>query len=74
MIQSLLHFAQPILNLQFFYYKYSNNLNFNNKSDKIKILRIRMAARHRQWRVVKTPLAVTSFPFFYFSIFSSKKN
>jgi hypothetical protein len=27
-------------NVQFFYNNYSNNSNFNNKSDKIKILRI----------------------------------
>jgi hypothetical protein len=28
---------------RFFFYNYSNNPNFNNKSDKIKILRIQMA-------------------------------
>jgi hypothetical protein len=27
-------------NVKFFYYNYLNNPNFNNKSDKIKILRI----------------------------------
>jgi hypothetical protein len=33
---------------QFFYTNYSNNPNFNNKSDKIKILKIQMIVRHRQ--------------------------
>jgi hypothetical protein len=49
---------------QFFYYNYLNNFNFNNKSDKIKILRTRMATRHWQWRLY----------FFYFSVFFLKKN
>jgi hypothetical protein len=30
----------------FFYNNYSNNFNFNNKSDKIKILKIQVAAYH----------------------------
>jgi hypothetical protein len=50
----------------FFYYNYSNNPNFNNKSDKIKNLRIRMPARHCQWRVAKMPPTVTSFLFSFF--------
>jgi hypothetical protein len=33
----------------FFYNNYLNNSNFNNNSDKIKILRIQMTARHCQW-------------------------
>jgi hypothetical protein len=36
----------------FFYNSYLNNHNFNNKSDKIEILRIYMVARHCQWRCV----------------------
>jgi hypothetical protein len=55
-----------------FYYSYSNNPNFNNKSDKIKISRIRMVARHCQWHVAKTPLAVVFF-FLLFSFFLKKK-
>jgi hypothetical protein len=39
-------------NVQFFYNNYSNNFNFNNKRDKIKSLRIQMAA----------PLPVVSIP------------
>jgi hypothetical protein len=35
-------------NTVFFYNNYSIFFNFNNKSDKIKILRIQTAARHYQ--------------------------
>jgi hypothetical protein len=44
----------------FLYNNYLNNPNFNpnfnNKSDKIKKLRIRMTARHCQWRCVNAPV------------------
>jgi hypothetical protein len=43
----------------FFVNNYSNNLIFNNKSDKIEMLRIQMTARHCQWRLA-------SFSFFIF--------
>jgi hypothetical protein len=43
----------------FFYNNYLNNSNFNNKSDKIKILRIRMAVCHCQWRCVNSSMPVT---------------
>jgi hypothetical protein len=49
----------------FFYNNYFKNLNFNNKSYKIEILRIRMAARQSHWRIcAETPLGVGSFIFF----------
>jgi hypothetical protein len=35
---------------------YSNIPNFNNKSDKIEILSIQMAAGHCQWRCVNAPV------------------
>jgi hypothetical protein len=54
----------------FFIHNYYNNYIINNKSDEIKILKIRMAVRHCQWRVAKTSLAVTSLLVsFYFSMF-----
>jgi hypothetical protein len=37
--------------LAIFYYNYLNNFNFNNRSDKIKILRIKIAVCHCQWRL-----------------------
>jgi hypothetical protein len=46
--------------LQFFYNNYLNNFNFNNKSDKIKILRIWMTARHYQWRCVNASIPLMS--------------
>jgi hypothetical protein len=59
----------------FFTYNIYNNYIINNKSDEIKILKIRMAVRHCQWCVAKTPLAMAfllSF-FFLFSVFLKKK-
>jgi hypothetical protein len=57
-----------------FNYNYSNNHNFNNKSDKIKILRIRMTARCCQWCFANTSLTMTFFLlFFYFSVIFLKK-
>jgi hypothetical protein len=51
--------ADTFLQQQFFYNNYLNNPNFNNKNDKIKILRIRMAARHYQWRCVNASVPLT---------------
>jgi hypothetical protein len=50
---------RQVLILQFFYNNYLNNHNYNNKSDKIKILRIRMVARHYQWRCVNASVPLT---------------
>jgi hypothetical protein len=47
----------------FFYNNYLNNPNFNIKSDKFEILRIRMAACHCQWRSINVPLSPFSFFF-----------
>jgi hypothetical protein len=43
------------------FFKYNNYKNhiINNKSDKNKILYLRMAACHCQWRGANTPLSVT---------------
>jgi hypothetical protein len=38
-----------------FVFNYLNNPNFNNKSDKIKFLKLQMAARHWQWRFANVP-------------------
>jgi hypothetical protein len=55
----------------FVIYNIYNNYIINNKIDEIKILKIRMTARHYQWRVTKMPLTVASFIFF-FSFFLKK--
>jgi hypothetical protein len=47
-ILTILKILMDTGNYSYFYNNYSNNLNFNNKSDKIKILRIRMITHHRQ--------------------------
>jgi hypothetical protein len=60
---------------RFFLINYLNNHIFNDKSGKIKILKIRMAACHCEWRFANAPLAVASLIFFLiFSYFMEKKN
>jgi hypothetical protein len=49
------------LNFQiFFIYNNYNNHIINNKSDKRKILNLRMAARHWQWHGANTSLSMMS--------------
>jgi hypothetical protein len=45
-----------------FFFIYNNYKNYiiNNKSDKNKLLNLRMAARHCQWRGANAPLSVAS--------------
>jgi hypothetical protein len=54
-----IHNSSNINNGSFFYNNYSNNPNFTSRSDKIKILRIRMAARHCQYHCVNTSVSLT---------------
>jgi hypothetical protein len=44
----------------FIIYNNCKNHIINNKSDKSKILNLRMAARHCQWRGTNVPLSVAS--------------
>jgi hypothetical protein len=58
--------------MQFFNNNYSNNPNFNNKSDKIENLRIQMTARHYQISLACLYKDVTRSDIFQF--FFLKKN